>query len=127
MWAQGLTIGVMIGAGVLTHSQRIEAAQHVSPMRITPFFSHLLIASFLSVYLAKRRPLMGLHSQGARSGGARTEGAATAEAVASQSSSRAVIRIDVSLSSWDATHTHGRAHTSSLTNFMPYLTPCVPK
>lgn len=28
MWAQGLTVGVLIGAGVLTHSQRVEAAQH---------------------------------------------------------------------------------------------------
>ncbi|CCL99409.1 uncharacterized protein FIBRA_01427 [Fibroporia radiculosa] len=28
MWAQGLTIGVLIGAGILTHSQRQEAAEH---------------------------------------------------------------------------------------------------
>ncbi|GBE79616.1 hypothetical protein BKA93DRAFT_821322 [Sparassis latifolia] len=28
MWAQGLTVGVMIGAGILTHSQRAEAAKH---------------------------------------------------------------------------------------------------
>ncbi|TFY72983.1 hypothetical protein EVG20_g11 [Dentipellis fragilis] len=28
MWAQGLTIGVLVGAGVLTHSQREEAAKH---------------------------------------------------------------------------------------------------
>jgi len=28
MWAQGLTIGILIGAGVLTHSQRAEAAAH---------------------------------------------------------------------------------------------------
>jgi hypothetical protein len=30
MWAQGLTIGVLIGAGVLTHSQRQAALQHVN-------------------------------------------------------------------------------------------------
>lgn len=30
MWAQGLTIGVLIGAGILTHSQRQAALQHVS-------------------------------------------------------------------------------------------------
>lgn len=28
MWAQGLTIGVMVAAGILTHQQRQEAAQH---------------------------------------------------------------------------------------------------
>ncbi|OBZ70409.1 Respiratory supercomplex factor 2, mitochondrial [Grifola frondosa] len=28
MWAQGLTVGVMIGAGILTHAQRKEAAAH---------------------------------------------------------------------------------------------------
>jgi Hypoxia induced protein conserved region len=28
MWAQGLTIGVLIAAGVLTHSQRGEVAKH---------------------------------------------------------------------------------------------------
>jgi len=28
MWAQGLTIGILIAAGVLTHSQRAEAAKH---------------------------------------------------------------------------------------------------
>ena len=28
MWAQGLTIGIMIGAGILTHSARQEAAKH---------------------------------------------------------------------------------------------------
>ncbi|KAI0315977.1 hypothetical protein OF83DRAFT_1129385 [Amylostereum chailletii] len=28
MWAQGLTIGILIGAGILTHSQREEAAKH---------------------------------------------------------------------------------------------------
>ncbi|KAI9513351.1 hypothetical protein F5148DRAFT_1157995 [Russula earlei] len=28
MWAQGLTIGVLIAAGVLTHSQREDAAKH---------------------------------------------------------------------------------------------------
>jgi len=28
MWAQGLTIGVLIAAGVLTHTNRAEAAQH---------------------------------------------------------------------------------------------------
>lgn len=30
MWAQGLTIGVLIGAGILTHSQRQAALQHRS-------------------------------------------------------------------------------------------------
>ena len=29
MWAQGLTIGVLIGAGILTHRARAEAAAHV--------------------------------------------------------------------------------------------------
>ena len=29
MWAQGLTVGVVIGAGALTHTQRAEAAKHV--------------------------------------------------------------------------------------------------
>ncbi|KAI0036035.1 hypothetical protein K488DRAFT_67952 [Vararia minispora EC-137] len=28
MWAQGLTIGILIGAGILTHSQRLENAKH---------------------------------------------------------------------------------------------------
>jgi hypothetical protein len=28
MWAQGLTIGILIAAGVLTHSERAEAAKH---------------------------------------------------------------------------------------------------
>jgi len=28
MWAQGLTIGILIAAGILTHSQRQEAARH---------------------------------------------------------------------------------------------------
>ncbi|TCD70806.1 hypothetical protein EIP91_001496 [Steccherinum ochraceum] len=28
MWAQGLTIGVMVAAGILTHQQRQEAAEH---------------------------------------------------------------------------------------------------
>ena len=28
MWAQGLTIGILIGAGILTHSARQEAAKH---------------------------------------------------------------------------------------------------
>ncbi|KAI0952216.1 hypothetical protein AcW1_004375 [Taiwanofungus camphoratus] len=28
MWAQGLTIGVLIGAGILTHAQRREAVLH---------------------------------------------------------------------------------------------------
>jgi hypothetical protein len=27
MWAQGLTIGVLIAAGILTHSQRTDAAK----------------------------------------------------------------------------------------------------
>ena len=29
MWAQGLTIGVLIAAGILTHANRQEAAEHV--------------------------------------------------------------------------------------------------
>lgn len=29
MWAQGLTIGVLIAAGILTHANRKEAAEHV--------------------------------------------------------------------------------------------------
>lgn len=29
MWAQGLTIGVLIGAGILTHSQRQAALEQV--------------------------------------------------------------------------------------------------
>jgi hypothetical protein len=29
MWAQGLTIGILIAAGILTHSTREEAAKHV--------------------------------------------------------------------------------------------------
>jgi hypothetical protein len=28
MWAQGLTIGILIAAGVITHSQRADAAKH---------------------------------------------------------------------------------------------------
>ncbi|KZV69199.1 hypothetical protein PENSPDRAFT_676174 [Peniophora sp. CONT] len=28
MWAQGLTVGILIGAGILTHSAREEAAKH---------------------------------------------------------------------------------------------------
>jgi hypothetical protein len=28
MWAQGLTIGILIAAGVVTHSQRLDAAKH---------------------------------------------------------------------------------------------------
>ena len=30
MWAQGLTIGILIGAGILTHGQRQAALQNVS-------------------------------------------------------------------------------------------------
>ena len=30
MWAQGLTVGLMIAAGALTHSKRAEALQHVN-------------------------------------------------------------------------------------------------
>lgn len=30
MWAQGLTIGLLIVAGALTHSKRAEAMKHVS-------------------------------------------------------------------------------------------------
>lgn len=29
MWAQGLTIGVLIAAGIMTHANRLEAAEHV--------------------------------------------------------------------------------------------------
>jgi hypothetical protein len=29
MWAQGLTIGVLIAAGILTHQVRTQAAAHV--------------------------------------------------------------------------------------------------
>jgi len=32
MWAQGLTIGILIAAGVMTHAQRQEAAQHRAPV-----------------------------------------------------------------------------------------------
>jgi hypothetical protein len=28
MWAQGLTIGILIAAGIVTHSHRAEAAKH---------------------------------------------------------------------------------------------------
>lgn len=28
MWAQGLTIGILIATGIITHSQREEAAKH---------------------------------------------------------------------------------------------------
>jgi len=28
MWAQGLTIGILVAAGILTHSQREDAARH---------------------------------------------------------------------------------------------------
>ena len=31
MWAQGLTIGVLIAAGILTHQARAQAAAHVRP------------------------------------------------------------------------------------------------
>lgn len=34
MWAQGLTVGVLIGAGILTHGQRQEAFEH--RVRINP-------------------------------------------------------------------------------------------
>ena len=30
MWAQGLTIGILIATGIITHSQREEAAKHNS-------------------------------------------------------------------------------------------------
>jgi hypothetical protein len=30
MWAQGLTIGILIATGIITHSQREEAAKHHS-------------------------------------------------------------------------------------------------
>lgn len=30
MWAQGLTVGIMIVAGALQHSKRAAAAEHVS-------------------------------------------------------------------------------------------------
>jgi Hypoxia induced protein conserved region len=28
MWAQGLTIGILIAAGIVTHSERADAAKH---------------------------------------------------------------------------------------------------
>jgi hypothetical protein len=28
MWAQGLTIGILIAAGIATHSERTDAARH---------------------------------------------------------------------------------------------------
>jgi len=28
MWAQGLTIGILIAAGIVTHSERTDAAKH---------------------------------------------------------------------------------------------------
>jgi hypothetical protein len=28
MWAQGLTIGILIAAGIVTHSERADAANH---------------------------------------------------------------------------------------------------
>lgn len=28
MWAQGLTVGVLVAAGIITHSQRKDAANH---------------------------------------------------------------------------------------------------
>ena len=28
MWAQGLTIGILIAAGIVTHSERTDAARH---------------------------------------------------------------------------------------------------
>jgi len=30
MWAQGLTVGILIGAGALTHNKRAEAAKHLN-------------------------------------------------------------------------------------------------
>ena len=34
MWAQGLTIGVLIAAGILTHQARAQAAAHVRPIAL---------------------------------------------------------------------------------------------
>ena len=40
MWAQGLTVGVLIAAGILTHNQRKKAAAHkVCNLRQVPSFS----------------------------------------------------------------------------------------
>jgi len=32
MWAQGITIGILIAAGIMTHSQRQQAAEHRAPV-----------------------------------------------------------------------------------------------
>jgi len=40
MWAQGLTIGILIGAGILTQSQRAEAAAH--PQHVDHSWAHII-------------------------------------------------------------------------------------
>ena len=47
MWAQGLTIGVLISAGILTHRARAEAAAHVR--RIVSSGDRLLILTNCSI------------------------------------------------------------------------------
>jgi hypothetical protein len=54
MWAQGLTVGVLIGAGVLTHSQREQAFKE----RVSAFRSFIRNISITSS-LAANRSLMG--------------------------------------------------------------------
>ncbi len=49
MWAQGLTIGVLIGAGVMTHSQREQSfAQRVCNLS----FSHYMPVSYIDLQTA---------------------------------------------------------------------------
>ena len=58
MWAQGLTIGVLIGAGVLTQSQRAEAFKE--RVRTSPFLLYVKSAHTLQRSIASR-PFMGEH------------------------------------------------------------------
>ena len=46
MWAQGLTIGLLIVAGALTHGQRLIRAEEV---RENYFYRHLILTQLHSV------------------------------------------------------------------------------
>lgn len=52
MWAQGLTIGVLIAAGALTHSKRAKALEHVR-LHVGPMI-HILISHAYSPTLIIR-------------------------------------------------------------------------
>lgn len=57
MWAQGLTVGVLIAAGILTHKQRQEAAGH----KVRPHSKPVCGYPVFIGHRAERGPFVGQH------------------------------------------------------------------